>query len=83
MAADVILSLVQKVAQSNARFNVLDKLIMTVHSVRMPVVFGRGLKTRGRPLSFMAHLKTSIVEVKSSENCLAHAIIIVIAKIGK
>ena len=29
LAADVILSLVQKVSQSNARFNALDKLIMT------------------------------------------------------
>jgi hypothetical protein len=28
----------------------------------------------------MAHLKRSVVEVKASENCLAHAIIIAIAK---
>ena len=51
---------------------------MTVHSVRLPVGFGRGRK--GRPLSVMAHLKRSVVEVKASENCLAHAIIIAIAK---
>ena len=81
LAADVILSLLQKVSQSNARFNALDKLIVTVHSVTMPVGFGRGMNTRGWPLSVMAHLKTSIVEVKSSENCLAHAIIIAIAKL--
>jgi hypothetical protein len=37
LAPDVILSLVQKVSQSNSRFNALDKLIMTVQSVRMPV----------------------------------------------
>ena len=75
MAADVILSLVQKVSQSNARFNAVDKLIVTVHSVRMPGGFGkRALKSRGRPLSFMSHLKRSFVVVKSSENCLAHAI---------
>ena len=54
---------------------------MTVHSVRMPLVFGRGMKSKGRPLSVMAHLKTSVVEVKASENCLAHAIIIAIAKV--
>jgi len=28
----------------------------------------------------MAHLKTSIVEVKAEENCLAHALVISIAK---
>ena len=49
LAADVILWLVQKVSQSNARFNALDKLIMTVHSVRMPVGFGkRGMKSMGQ-----------------------------------
>ena len=57
-------------------------MIMTVHSVMMPVVFGkRGMKSRGRTLSVMAHLKASVVEVKASENCLAHAIIIAIAKV--
>ena len=82
LGADVILSLVQKVSQSNARFNALDKLIMTVHSVRMPVGFGkRAIKSRGRPLSVMAHLKRIVVEVNTSENCLAHAIIIAKAKL--
>ena len=38
LAADVILSCVQNVSQSNARLNALDKLIMTVHSVRTPWV---------------------------------------------
>jgi len=66
LAADVILSLLQKVSQSNARFNALDKLIMTVHSVRMPVGIGRGIK-RGRPLPVMAHLKKSVVEGKEKK----------------
>ena len=36
---------------NETRFNALDKLIMTVHSLRMSVVLGkRGLKRRGRPL---------------------------------
>ena len=43
-------------------------------------MFGRGMKSKGRPLSVMAHLKTSVVEVKAAENCLVHAIIIAIAK---
>jgi len=31
----------------------------------------------------MAHLKTSIIEVKAEVNCLAHALIIAIARVGK
>jgi len=46
---DVIWSVFEKVAQSNARFNALDKLVMTVHSVKMPI--GHGIITsKGRPL---------------------------------
>jgi hypothetical protein len=77
----VIWSVFEKVAQSNARFNALDQLIVEVHSVRMPVGFGRSVKTKGRPLSVMAHLKKSIVEVKAETNCLAHALIIAVAKV--
>ena len=80
LAVDVIWSLVEKVSQTNSRFNVLDKLIMTVHSVNMPVGFGRGMKSKGRTLLVMAQLKTSVVEGKANENCLAHASIITIAK---
>jgi hypothetical protein len=77
---NVIWSVFEKVAQSNARFNALDKLVMEVHSVRMPIGFG-GVKTKGRPLSFMAHLKKSIVEVTADENCLVHALIIAILRV--
>jgi len=38
-------------------------------------------KSMGRPLSTMAHLKRSIVEVKTEENCLAHALVIAKAKV--
>jgi hypothetical protein len=56
--------------------------VIEVHSVKMPVEFGKtALKTKGRPLSVMAHLKRSIVEVRAEENCLAHAIVIAIAKL--
>ena len=56
-------------------------MTMTVHSVRMPVGFGkRAIKSKGSPLSVMAHLKRSLVEVKAIENCLAHALIIAIAE---
>jgi hypothetical protein len=43
----------------------------------------RGIKTKGRPLTVMAHLKRSIIEVKAETNCLAHALIIAIAKLIK
>jgi len=48
----------------------------------MPAGFGRvALKSRGRPLSVMAHLKKSIVELMAEENCLAHALLIAIARV--
>jgi len=46
----------------------------------MPVGYGkRGIRSMGRPLSAVAHLKKSVVEVKAEENSLAHALIIAIA----
>ena len=62
---DVIWSVFEKVAQSNARFNALDKLVMTVHSVKMSIGHGRGIATKGRSLDIMVHLKRSIVKVKA------------------
>jgi hypothetical protein len=48
----------------------------------MPVGFGRHVtKTKGSQLQVMAHLKTSIIQVKTETSCLAHALIIAIAKI--
>ena len=78
LSGDMNWSVFEKVTQSNSRLNALDKLVVTVHSVRMPVGCGRtdALKTQGRPISVMAHPKRSIVEVKAEENCLAHALII-------
>jgi len=77
---DVIWSAFGKVAQSNAWFNALDKVVMTVHSVKMQIGHGR-IATKGRPLEKMVHLKRSIVEVKAEENWLIHALIISIAKL--
>ena len=84
LSADVIWSMFGKDSQSNSRFNALDTLVVTLHSVKMPVGFGRcTMKSKGRPLSVMAHLKQSIVEVKAEENCLAHAILIAISRLEK
>jgi len=78
----VIWSVFEKASQSNSRFNALDTLVVNVNSVKMPVGFGKSaIKNTGRPLSVMACLKTSKVEVKAEENCLAHALIISIAKV--
>ena len=74
----------EKVSQSNSRFNDLDTFRDVVHSVRMPVGFGflgDGVKTKSRPLSVMAHLKKSIIQVKAETDSLAHPLIITIAKL--
>jgi len=77
LSADVIWSVFEK---SPSR--ILDKLVVTVHSVRMPVGFRKSaIESRGRPLSVMSRLKTSIVEVKAEENCLDHALVISIATV--
>ena len=48
----------------------------------MPVCFGRkSIKSKGRPIAEMVHLKRNIIEVKAKSDCLAHALIIAIAKI--
>jgi len=61
LSSDVIWSVFHKVSQSNSRFNALDTLIVTVHSVTMPVGFGRdGIKRNGKPLANMVQLKRSI-----------------------
>jgi hypothetical protein len=79
---DVQWSVFEKVTQSNAKNQVLDTLTFHIHSVRMPVSFGKGAETsKGIPLYVMAHLKRSIVEVKTDENCLVHALMIAMAKL--
>jgi hypothetical protein len=82
LCMEVIWKLFVKLAQSNAIFNALDPLIVTVHSVNVPVGFGgNGLKSKGRQLDILAHLKRSIVRVNADENCLAHALAISIPKV--
>jgi hypothetical protein len=75
-------SIFEKVTQSNARFNVLDKFVLDIHSVAMPVGSGR-LKTMGRPIDELINRKTSIIKVNAEQNCLAHAIVIAISRINK
>ena len=81
LSSDVIWNVFDKVTQSNSRFDASDTLIVTVHSVTMPVGFG-GIKQKGRPVASMVHLKRSIAEVRAEENCLAHALIIAISSLN-
>ena len=58
LTRDVKWSVFEKVTQSNSRSNALDILVANVHSVKMPVEFGgSGIKTMGRMISVMLHLK--------------------------
>jgi hypothetical protein len=41
LSGDVVWIVLENVAQSNVRFNALDKLVITVYSVRMPSGFSR------------------------------------------
>jgi len=43
LSGEVIWSVFKKVSQSNARFNALGTLVVTVHSVRIPVGYGKHL----------------------------------------
>jgi hypothetical protein len=58
-------------------------LTVEVHAVKISVGFGASIKSKSRPLTVMAHLKRSIIEVKAETTCLAHALIIAIAGITK
>ena len=83
LSSDVIWGVFDKVVQSNSSFNVFNKLIVTGHSVEMPVGFRRdGIKRKGRSLATVVQLKKSIVEVRGVENCLAHALIIAIGRLN-
>ena len=84
LSEDVIWSVFSKIAESNARYNAMERLIVVIHSVRMPVGFGKtAVKSMGRPLSVMAHVKRSIINDKAETNCLAHALVIAIASLTK
>jgi hypothetical protein len=70
LSEEVIWSMFEKVAQSNTSFNGMDRLVAVVNSVKMPVDFGAtALRTKGRQLANMTHLKRSIIEVKAEKNC--------------
>ena len=81
---EVIWSVFSKAAKSNTRYNAMDRLVVVIHSVKMPVGFGKiAVKSKDRPLFVMAHVKHSIINVKAKTNCLVHALNIPIARLTK
>jgi hypothetical protein len=67
LSTGAIWKLYEMVMQSNARFNALDHLVVTVHSVKMSLGSGREFKTKGRKLDALAHLNRSIVRVNADK----------------
>jgi hypothetical protein len=78
---DVVWSVLCKIIQSNARFALTDRLEVHLDHVRMPAGNGR-VKTKGRCIDILSAVKKSIVVVKTAVLCLAHALVIAIARVN-
>ena len=64
---DVVWDVLGKVIQSNARFDLSDRLEVHLDHVRIPVLNGRmAEKTKGRSLDVLSEIKKSIVVVKAT-----------------
>jgi hypothetical protein len=78
---DVVWDVLGKVIQSNPRFGLTDRLEVHLDHVQMPAGNGRE-KTKGRSLDVLSAIKKSIVVVKAVFLCLAHALIIAMARVN-
>ena len=81
LKADVVWSVVGKVIQSNAEFALTNRLEVHMDHVRMPIGNGRE-KTKGRSFDLLSAIKKSIVIVQAAFLCLAHALIIDMARVN-
>jgi len=81
LMADVVWSVLGKDIQSNARVAFTDRLEVHLDHVRMPAGNG-AVKTKGRSLDLLSAIKRSVVVVKAAFLCLAHALIIAMAKVN-
>jgi hypothetical protein len=80
---DVVCEVLEKFIQSNARFGLTDRLEVHLDHVRMPAGNGkRAEKTKGRSLDVLSAIKRSIVAVKAAFLCLAHALVISMARVN-
>jgi hypothetical protein len=77
----VVLDVLGKAIQSNARFGLTDRLEVHLDHVRMPAGNGRE-KTKGRSLDVLRAIKRSIVVAKAAFLCLAHALITAMAQVN-
>jgi hypothetical protein len=68
LTPNITWSVFRKVAQSNARFNALNKLVLNIHYVKTPISNDGGIAAKDRPHTNMAHLKMGIVQVKAKNN---------------
>jgi len=83
LKTDVVWAVLGKVIQSNARFGLSDRLKVHLDHVKMPIVNGkRAEKTKGRSLDVLSAIKKSIVVVKAAFMCMAHALVIAMAKVN-
>jgi len=78
---DVDWAVLAKVIQSNARFDLSDRLEVYLDHVSVPAVNG-GVRTKGRSLYVMSAFKKSVVTVKAALNCLAYALIIAMTRVN-
>jgi hypothetical protein len=60
-----------------------DTLTFGLHSVKIPVGFGYFQTSKEKPMSVLPHLKRNEVGVNAEENCLAHALLIAVARVTK
>jgi hypothetical protein len=81
LRADVVLDVLGKVVQSNARFGFVDRLEVHLDHISMPAGNGR-VKTKGRSLDVLSAVKRSILVVKAIFLCLAHALIIAMVRVN-
>jgi hypothetical protein len=80
---EVVWSVLGKVIQSNARFALTDRLEVHLDHVTMPAGNGKmAEKTKLRSLDVLSAIKKSIVVVKGAFLCLAHALIIAMARVN-
>ena len=82
MKPDLNWAVLSKVIKSNARFGLTDHMEVHLDHVRILVGNGKSAeKTKGRSLDLLSSIKRSIVAVKATVLCLAHALIIAIAHV--
>jgi hypothetical protein len=80
---DVVWSVLGKVVQSNARFSLTDRLEVHLDHVRMPALNGKTAETtKGRSIDVLSAVKRSIVVLKAAVLCLAHTLVIAIARVN-